>query len=84
MKFLPKNLIEILAGKIQISNSTNMMLEVVGGYKTEERGTIDIKVRKKRRRHVRMKCFLILVEEYSPSASFVSGYIFRIGHDKLG
>ena len=44
MKFLPKNLIEILAGKIQISNSTNMMLEVVGGYKTEERGTIDIKV----------------------------------------
>ena len=64
MKFLPNNLLKILAGKIQISNSTNMMLEVVGGYKTEERGTIDIKVRKKatEARSYEMIVLQILVE----------------------
>lgn len=31
-------------GKIQVSNSTNMMLECVGGYVTQERGTVEIKV----------------------------------------
>ena len=34
-----------LAGKIQVSNATNMMLECVGGYVTQERGTVEIKVR---------------------------------------
>lgn len=33
-----------LAGKIQISNSTNMMLDMQGGFKTEERGGVEVKV----------------------------------------
>jgi hypothetical protein len=33
-----------VAGRIQISSCTSMMLEVVGGYVTEERGTIEVKV----------------------------------------
>ena len=32
-------------GKIQISNSTNMILDMQGGFKTEERGGVEVKVR---------------------------------------
>ena len=35
----------IIAGKIQISNSTNMILDMQGGFKTEERGGVEVKVR---------------------------------------
>ena len=31
-------------GKIQISNSTNMILDMQGGFKTEERGEMEVKV----------------------------------------
>ena len=31
-------------GKIQISNSTNMILDMQGGFKTEERGGVEVKV----------------------------------------
>jgi len=31
------------AGKIQISNSTNMILDMQGGFKTEERGGVEVK-----------------------------------------
>ena len=34
----------ITAGRIQISNSTNMILDMQGGFKTEERGGIEVKV----------------------------------------
>ena len=34
----------ITAGKIQISNSTNMILDMQGGFKTEERGGVEVKV----------------------------------------
>ena len=33
-----------LAGRIQISNSTNMILDMQGGFKTEERGEMEVKV----------------------------------------
>ena len=33
-----------LAGKIQISNSTNMILDMQGGFLTKERGGVDVKV----------------------------------------
>ena len=29
---------------IQISNTTNMLLDMQGGFKTEERGGVDVKV----------------------------------------
>ena len=32
------------AGRIQISNCTNMLLDMLGGFRTEERGGIEIKV----------------------------------------
>ena len=32
------------AGKIQISNSTNMILDMQGGFLTKERGGVDVKV----------------------------------------
>ena len=32
------------AGKIQISNSTNMILDMQGGFSTKERGGVDVKV----------------------------------------
>ena len=32
------------AGKIQISNSTNMILDMQGGFVTKERGGVDVKV----------------------------------------
>jgi len=38
------NIFSNVAGRIQISSCTSMMLEVVGGYVTEERGTIEVKV----------------------------------------
>jgi hypothetical protein len=41
------NIFSNVAGRIQISSCTSMMLEVVGGYVTEERGTIEVKVTKK-------------------------------------
>ena len=31
-------------GKIQISNSTNMILDMQGGFSTKERGGVDVKV----------------------------------------
>ena len=31
-------------GKIQISNSTNMILDMQGGFRTEERGGVEMKV----------------------------------------
>ena len=31
-------------GKIQISNSTNMILDMQGGFVTKERGGVDVKV----------------------------------------
>ena len=34
------------AGKIQISNSTNMILDMQGGFLTKERGGVDVKVRR--------------------------------------
>ena len=34
----------IAAGRIQISNSTNMILDMQGGWKTEERGGVEVKV----------------------------------------
>ena len=34
----------ITAGRIQISNSTNMILDMQGGWKTEERGGVEVKV----------------------------------------
>ena len=33
------------AAKIQISNSTNMILDMQGGFLTKERGGIDVKVK---------------------------------------
>ena len=33
-----------LAGMIQISNTTNMLLDMQGGFKTEERGGVEVKV----------------------------------------
>ena len=33
-----------LGGKIQISNSTNMILDMQGGFSTKERGGVDVKV----------------------------------------
>ena len=33
----------LIAGKIQISNSTNMILDMQGGFKTEERGGVEVK-----------------------------------------
>jgi hypothetical protein len=38
------NHIFVLAGKIHISNSTNMILDMQGGFRTEERGAVEIKV----------------------------------------
>ena len=35
------------AGKIHISNSTNMILDMQGGFVTKERGGVDVKVRPK-------------------------------------
>ena len=32
------------AGMIQISNTTNMLLDMQGGFKTEERGGVEVKV----------------------------------------
>ena len=32
-------------GMIQLSQSTNMILDMQGGYVTEERGSIEVKVR---------------------------------------
>ena len=32
------------AGMVQISNSTNMILDMQGGFKTEERGGLEVKV----------------------------------------
>ena len=32
------------AAKIQISNSTNMILDMQGGFLTKERGGVDVKV----------------------------------------
>ena len=34
----------LLAGKIQVSNSTNMILDMQGGFVTVERGGVEIKV----------------------------------------
>ena len=34
----------LAAGMIQISNSTNMILDMQGGFKTEERGEMEVKV----------------------------------------
>ena len=31
------------AGMIQISNTTNMLLDMQGGFKTEERGGVEVK-----------------------------------------
>ena len=33
-----------VAGMIQISNTTNMLLDMQGGFKTEERGGVEVKV----------------------------------------
>ena len=33
-----------LAGMIQISNTTNMLLDMQGGFRTEERGGVEVKV----------------------------------------
>lgn len=35
----------ILAGKVQISSETKLMLDVMGGFLTEERGAIYMKVK---------------------------------------
>ena len=35
----------LAAGMIQISNATNMILDMQGGFKTEERGEMEVKVR---------------------------------------
>ena len=32
------------AGMIQISNTTNMLLDMQGGFRTEERGGVEVKV----------------------------------------
>jgi hypothetical protein len=44
------NIFSNVAGRIQISSCTSMMLEVVGGYVTEERGTIEVKVTTNKRK----------------------------------
>ena len=33
-----------LAGMIQLSNTTNMLLDMQGGFRTEERGGVEVKV----------------------------------------
>ena len=35
------------AGKIQISSETKMLIDLAGGFVTEERGYVEIKVRKR-------------------------------------
>ena len=45
--YLPYSLLILfhhLGGKIQISNSTNMILDMQGGFLTKERGGVDVKV----------------------------------------
>ena len=45
--YLPYSLLLLfhnLGGKIQISNSTNMILDMQGGFSTKERGGVDVKV----------------------------------------
>ena len=40
-----ESLLHNSAAKIQISNSTNMILDMQGGFLTKERGGIDVKVK---------------------------------------
>ena len=39
-----RSIILLSGGKIQISNSTNMILDMQGGFRTEERGGVEMKV----------------------------------------
>ena len=41
---IEKDLKKISGSKIQISNSTNMILDMQGGFRTEERGGVEMKV----------------------------------------
>ena len=43
LKYKKKENVSPAAGKIQISNSTNMILDMQGGFKTEERGGVEVK-----------------------------------------
>ena len=46
LRRLKRSITFLSGGKIQISNSTNMILDMQGGFRTEERGGVEMKVNK--------------------------------------